>query len=210
MAVDSATTIAGFDTAKPDGGVDPAAELDNNLRHIKTVVKNAFPAVAGAVSASDVELSYVDGVTSNIQTQINTKGAKAGQVWTGAQDFTGATVTVPTATLGAHPTTLAQTQALVITATAPTWAPTTTAVSKTLAAFEFCRVTASGQTLTFPASPTGGVTRIAIEFASGITGTLDPGSAKIKGSAGTMTCNKPGLTLVFTYLDSTVGWVVGA
>lgn len=198
MAVDSATTIAAFDTAKPAGS-DPAAELDNNVRHVKMVLKYHFPLFAGPLTVSHTDLNTVTA-----------KANRAGDTYTGTHNFTGATVTVPTATLGAHPATLAQVQALVISATAPTWAPTTTAVSKTLAAFEFCRVTASGQTLTFPASPTAGATRIAIEFDPGITGTFDPGANAIKGSAGTMTCNKPGLTLVFTYLDSTIGWVVGA
>lgn len=98
MAVDSATTIAGFDLAKPAGG-DPLAESDNNHRHIKTVLQACLPAIAGAVTASHTELSYVTGVTSAIQTQLDTKGAKAGQVWTGAQDFTGATITVATQAL---------------------------------------------------------------------------------------------------------------
>lgn len=209
MAVDTAANIGDFDTTKPTGA-DALAEADDNFRHVKSVLKSNFPNVKGTVSASDVELSYVDGVTSAIQTQLDAKGAKAGQTWTGTHDYTGATVTVAAPTTGSNPVTKTYADALVIASTAPTWAASTTAVSKTLAAFEFCRVTASGQTLTFPSSPTSGVTRVGVEFDSGITGTFDPGSNKIKGSSGTMTCNKPGMTLVFTYLDSTVGWVVGA
>lgn len=115
MAVDSATHIAGFDTAKPAGS-DPAAELDNNLRHVKTVIKTDFPNVNGVVSASDVELSYVGGVTSAIQTQIDAKGAKAGQVWTGAHDFTAATLTAFTQSVGDASTKAATTAFVAATA----------------------------------------------------------------------------------------------
>lgn len=205
MAVDTATTIAGFDATKPTGA-EAAAELDDNIRHVKGVVKSNLPNIGGTVTASHTELSYVTGVTSAIQTQLDSKGAKAGQTWTGTHDFTGATVTVPAATSGSQPYTKTQVDALVISATAPSWTITSTAVSKTLVAFEACEVTASGQTLTFPSSPTAGVTRVAVLFRNGITGTFDPGSNKINESSGTMTCNQPGLGFQFLYVSSTKGW----
>ena len=99
MAVDAATTIAGFDLAKPAGS-DQRAELDDGVRHVKTVLKSNFAYIGGTVTASHTELSHVAGVTSPIQTQLDTKGAKAGQVWTGAHDFSAATLSVATATLG--------------------------------------------------------------------------------------------------------------
>ena len=34
-------------------------------------MKATFPNVSGAVTATHTELNYVDGVTSNIQTQLN-------------------------------------------------------------------------------------------------------------------------------------------
>lgn len=210
MPIESATYISQLNASYPQDG-DIISEGDNHIRLLKQVEQNQWPNLgAAAVTATAAELNFVDGVTSPIQTQLDAKGAIAGQTWTGTHNFTGATVTVPTATLAAHPMTKQQTEALVITATTPVWTVTSTAISKTLANYEFCRVTASGQTLTLPASPTGGATRVAIEFAPGITGTFNPGSNLIKGSSGTMTCNRPGLTVVFTYLDSTVGWVVGA
>ena len=46
------------DTAKSDG--------DNHLRFIKRCLDNSFPNVAGAVSASHTELSYCDGVGSQL------------------------------------------------------------------------------------------------------------------------------------------------
>ena len=68
---------------------DPAHQGDDHLRLIKTTIKNTLPNINAAVTASDeelnvldtvpgtltgTELGYVDGVTSAIQTQINTGG----------------------------------------------------------------------------------------------------------------------------------------
>jgi hypothetical protein len=63
MAVDTATTIAGFDTAKPAGG-DGKAEGDDNLRHIKTVLKTTFPNVAGVATPSHTEMNRLTGLAS--------------------------------------------------------------------------------------------------------------------------------------------------
>lgn len=204
MTVESASYVNQLDSAKPSSS-DSRAEGDDHMRLIKAALLASFPAVGGAVSASHTELSYVDGVTSAIQTQIDAKAPIDSPALTG-------TPTAPTATVGSGTNQVATTafvQTAVATATNQSWATTSTATSKTLASLEFCRVTASGQTISFPASPVAGVSRVGIEFASGVTGTLNPGSNKIKGSSGTMSVNKPGMTLTFTYLDSTVGWVIG-
>lgn len=74
---------------------DMVSEGAAHLRLIKTVEKTTWPNVAGAVSASHIELNYLVGVTSGIQSQINAKGAIAGQTWSGAHVF-GGTITVPT------------------------------------------------------------------------------------------------------------------
>lgn len=62
--------------------------------------------ILDGATLSTTELNYVDGVTSPIQDQFGAmdtaKGDVAGQVWTGAQDFTGATATVATPTLAAQ------------------------------------------------------------------------------------------------------------
>jgi hypothetical protein len=58
---------------------------------------------------TDAEIARLSGVTSAIQTQINAKGAIAGQVWTGTQDYTGATITVATASPGTSTTQAAST-----------------------------------------------------------------------------------------------------
>lgn len=92
MAVDTAANIGDLDATKPTGG-DALAEADDNFRHIKSVLKANLPNVKGAVSASHVELSYVAGLTSAIQTQLDAKAPLASPVLTGIP-------TVPTASLG--------------------------------------------------------------------------------------------------------------
>jgi len=42
-------------------------------------------------TVTDVEFQYINSLSSNAQTQITAKGAHAGQAWTGAHDFGGAT-----------------------------------------------------------------------------------------------------------------------
>ena len=61
----------------------------NEIAYFNTGTTIASLAVATYPSLT--ELSYVKGVTSAIQTQLNAKGAIAGQVWTGVHDFGGAT-----------------------------------------------------------------------------------------------------------------------
>jgi hypothetical protein len=52
------------------------------------------------VTATTAELNYIDGVTSPIQGQIDAKAGKSGATYTGTHDFTGATISVPTAATG--------------------------------------------------------------------------------------------------------------
>lgn len=86
MTVESALYPQQLNTAWPQAS-DMVSEGDNHIRLTKTVIKTTFPNVAGAVSATDVQLSYVTGVTSAIQAQIDNKGAIAGQTWTGTHVF---------------------------------------------------------------------------------------------------------------------------
>ena len=50
---------------------DNVSEGDDHIRGIKNVLKTTFPSIDGAVTATDTELNYVDGVTSNVQTQLD-------------------------------------------------------------------------------------------------------------------------------------------
>ena len=107
MTVETALYPTQLNTTLPTSS-DFVSEGDDHLRLLKTVVKTTFPNVAGAVSASQVELNYVTGVTSPIQAQIDTKGAIAGQTWTGAHVFSG-TAAVPTLAQGTNTTGAAST-----------------------------------------------------------------------------------------------------
>lgn len=55
----------------PVGSTDPKSQGDDHLRLIKKTLKNTFPNISGAVTASHTELSYLSGATAAVQTQIN-------------------------------------------------------------------------------------------------------------------------------------------
>lgn len=109
MTVETASFISQLNTTLPTSS-DPKSEGDNQLRLIKSVLQTQFPNFGtAAMTASHTELNYMVGVTSAVQTQLNAKGAIAGQAWTGTHNFTGATVTVPTASPGDNSTKAAST-----------------------------------------------------------------------------------------------------
>jgi hypothetical protein len=85
MGLESATYISQLVDTYPTGA-DNKNQGDNHLRMIKAVLQAQFPNLtAAAITATVVELNHVDGVTSSIQTQldsgqtqINGKAALAG------------------------------------------------------------------------------------------------------------------------------------
>lgn len=87
---------------------DIVREGAGHLRLLKTVVKTTFPNLGGAWNATQTEANYIVGVTSPIQAQINSKGAIAGQTWTGAHVFSGSAA-VPTLAQGTNTTDAAST-----------------------------------------------------------------------------------------------------
>lgn len=101
MTVETASSISQLDATLPAAS-DPKSEGDNHLRLIKSVLKTQFPNFGtAAMTATTVELNYMVGVTSAVQTQLNARALKAGDTYTGAHDFTGASsVTGPTPTAG--------------------------------------------------------------------------------------------------------------
>ena len=102
MGLETGTYISDLNTSNPASS-DGKSAGDDHIRLIKSTVKATFPNVAGAVTPTHTELNYVAGVTSAVQTQINTKGAIAGQVWTGTHDYTTATaINVPAPTTGSN------------------------------------------------------------------------------------------------------------
>ena len=101
MGLEAATYIDDLVATNPTS-TDPKNQGDDHLRLLKATIKASFPNITGAMTASHTELNYVVGVTSAIQTQIDAKGAIAGQVWTGTHNFSGATaVSLPAASTGA-------------------------------------------------------------------------------------------------------------
>ena len=72
MAIETFEYIDDLNVANPTA-TDNVSEGDDHLRGLKTTLKNTFPNVTGAINATETELNYVDGVTSDIQTQLDTK-----------------------------------------------------------------------------------------------------------------------------------------
>lgn len=99
--VESVTYISDLNTSNP-GATDPKSEGDDHLRNIKTALKNTFPNITGAVTPTHTELNYVGGVTSALQTQLNTKAPLASPTLTG-------TPAAPTASAATSTTQIATT-----------------------------------------------------------------------------------------------------
>ena len=99
MALETTTYIDGLVATNPVS-TDPLAQADDHMRLIKSTITATFPSITGAVTATHTEINhldgylgdvvdfnylvdlhatgvtaaeydYLDGVTSNIQTQIN-------------------------------------------------------------------------------------------------------------------------------------------
>lgn len=201
MAVDSATTIAAFDTGKPAGS-DPASELDNNIRHVKSVLKSNFANIGGAVTVTHADLNTV-----------TSRALRAGDTYTGSHDFTGAAVTVPTATT-ADATTKAASTAFVQTAIAAVNALTAltlaTSASASISATVGQHVVATNAatvTVTLPSGATAGQ-RVRVTFTNSLfSNVIDPGSEKIFSVSGTRLVNQAKATVEFVYVNSSIGWV---
>lgn len=70
MALETATYISGLVSTNPLSS-DPKSQGDDHLRLIKSTLQATFPNITGAVTATHTELSYVSGVTSGIQGQLD-------------------------------------------------------------------------------------------------------------------------------------------
>lgn len=96
MGLESATYISDLDVSNPVHATDGAGVGDDHLRLIKSTLKATFPSVTGAVTPTHTELNYVDGVTSAIQTQLDTKQTHNVVIGTagGGQTIAAARVTI--------------------------------------------------------------------------------------------------------------------
>src|SRR5574343_28330 len=110
MGLENPTYISDLVDTNPTSG-DPKSQGDDHLRGIKHAVKTTFPNVAGAVTPTHTELNYVDGVTSNIQAQLDLRAPLESPALTG-------TPTAPTADTGTSGTQIATLDFVIATSTA--------------------------------------------------------------------------------------------
>ena len=95
MALENATYVSGLNPANPAQS-DPISEGDNHLRLIKSALKATFGSITGAITATHdeinklaglvttkAELGFLSGVTSSIQTQLNSLVAKTRTITAG-------------------------------------------------------------------------------------------------------------------------------
>ena len=101
MALESTTYIDGLVATNP-AGTDARSQGDDHIRMVKSSVKATFPNITGAITPTHTELNYVDGVTSALQTQMDTKSPLASPTFTG-------TPAAPTASAGTNTTQVATT-----------------------------------------------------------------------------------------------------
>jgi len=83
---------------------------------------------------------------------------------------------------------------------------TTTATSKTLANRERCTITATGQTITLPATPSAGFEVSITNASGGIDTIIDRNGSQIMSLAENMTLDKQDVTVSLYYVDATRGW----
>ncbi|MHC4622115.1 MAG: hypothetical protein ACYTEQ_30630 [Planctomycetota bacterium] len=89
MGLESATYLDGLVITKPTGG-DDRSTSDDHHRLIKTVLKNSFPNIAGAMNASHTELNFLVGQDQAVGT--NDSPTFAGLTCAGTINLAGATV----------------------------------------------------------------------------------------------------------------------
>ena len=76
MSLETGTTIQSLVSTNPVL-TDPVGQGDDHVRLIKAVLKASFPGAAGQgfaipLTATEAQLNFVTGATSNLQTQITT------------------------------------------------------------------------------------------------------------------------------------------
>lgn len=104
MTVETATQWSELDPALPSIN-DLKREAPQHFALLKNLGKNYFSSLGATyLTVSSIELNYSAGLTGLIQGQLDAldlaKANKSGAVYTGTHDFTGATTTAATPTLG--------------------------------------------------------------------------------------------------------------
>lgn len=91
MAIETGSYISDLVATNPTSA-DPKSQGDDHIRLLKSAIKTTFPNVAGAVTPTHLELNYVAGVTSALQTQLNAKAPKDTATFTGNTTLPATTV----------------------------------------------------------------------------------------------------------------------
>ena len=69
MGLETGTYIDSLNTSNP-GATDSVAQGDDHIRLVKSTIKNSFPNITGAMTATHTELNLLDGCTANT-TELN-------------------------------------------------------------------------------------------------------------------------------------------
>lgn len=237
MAVETATYISQLDSSLPTGG-SPKSEGDDHLRLLKAVIKAQFPNFGtAAVNTTVAELNYMVGVTSGVQTQLNTltstKAAKAGDTYTGTHDFTGATALIaPSPATGDNSSKVPTTAWVVSLAlagtlpgqagkagrfvqtdgTTPTWqtmyGPASVITGNTTAVVGRAYVLNAALTLTLPASPNADDLVHVIDISNTSSCVIGRNGSNIMGLAEDFNLDNSYSSLTFVYVDATRGWLM--
>ena len=236
MTVETATYISQLNPTLPTSG-DPKAEGDNHIRLGKSVMQNQWPNfTAAAVLATVAEHNYLVGVTSPIQGQLgvltSTKAAKAGDTYTGAHNFTGATLTAATPATGDNSSKVPTTAWVVSLSlssslpgqagnagkfiqtdgTTPTWqtiyGPASVIATNTAAVSGRAYVLNAALTLTLPATPNAGDVVHVIDISNTSSCVIARNGSNILSLAEDFNLDNSYSTLSFVYVDATRGWLI--
>jgi hypothetical protein len=199
VSIETATYLDDLNSSLP-AGTDDRSEGDNHIRLIKAVLKSTFPNITGAVTATHTDINAV-----------TTKADTNGETWTGTHDFTGATVTVPTATTGDNTTKVASTAfvAAAVAAAASGSAPTlsvSTSTSITAAVNTHYVLTSTGAAvISMPSASAGD--EVWVTVANGrvdnrVLSTIDV----FLGVTDNLFLDAANITVRFRYINVSLGW----
>jgi hypothetical protein len=66
MGLEAGTYVDDLVATNPVGASDPKSQGDDHIRLIKAVLKNTFPNLTGAMTATEAELNTLDGITATL------------------------------------------------------------------------------------------------------------------------------------------------
>jgi len=177
-----------------------------------SALANSQQALATA-QAAETTANGIAGTASSALTTANAANATAATANTNATNAVNTANSISAVATAALPKSGGTMTGLItfangqtITGYLPNFTVTTTAISKTLANHERCTVTASGQTITLPASPQPGW-EVTIAIAGTFTDTIVArNSANIMSLAENMTIDQGNVAVTLFYVDATRGW----